>query len=62
MINDKEYKTCLLLRLSLKPTTISNMLDVSPSYISNIRVEMLEKLFSLKGKAKEFDSLIQKTY
>ena len=62
MINDKEYKTCLLLRLSLKPTTISNMLDVRPSYISNIRVEMLEKLFSLKGKAKEFDSLIQKTY
>jgi hypothetical protein len=59
LLNDKEFKTCMLLRIDIKPKSISNMLNVDPSYISNIRTEMLNKLFSISGKPKEFDKLIK---
>lgn len=62
LLNDKEFKTCLLIRINFKPKAISSMLDVSPSYISIMRIEMLKKLFNEQGKAKEFDALIQDIY
>ena len=58
LINDKEYKTCILIRAGFKPKRISDMLGVGPSYISNIRSEMLKTLFNRVGKSKEFDSFI----
>lgn len=62
LLNDKAYKTILLIRLKFKPKVISSMLEVSPSYISKIRVEMLSSLFGIKGKAIQFDQLVQKIY
>jgi len=62
LLNDKEFKTCLLIRINFKPKAVSSMLDVSPSYISIMRIEMLKKLFNEQGKAKEFDALIQDIY
>ena len=62
LLNEKEFKTCLLIRINFKPKAISSMLDVSPSYISIMRIEMLKKLFNEQGKAKEFDALIQDIY
>ena len=60
LLNDKEYKTCILIRAGFKPKSISNMLNVGPSYISNIRTEMLQKLFSMEGTPKNFDESIKK--
>lgn len=54
-INDKEYKTCLLIRIGLKPTIISAMLGVSSSYITELRSKMLQKLFGMSGTSKSFD-------
>ena len=45
-LNEKEYKTCLLIRIGFKPKMVSHMLEVDPSYVSNIRSEMLQKLFN----------------
>lgn len=54
-LNKKEYNTCLLLRLSVKPKSIASMLEVTPAYISKIRSEMHAKLFGVDGSPKEFD-------
>ena len=61
-LNDKEYKTCLLIRIGFKPKMVSHMLDVDPSYISNIRSEMLQKLFNLSGNSKSFDKMLKELY
>ena len=60
LLNDKEYKTCILIRAGFKPKSISNMLNVGPSYISNIRTEMLQTLFDIDGTPKVFDEMIKK--
>ena len=59
LLNDKEQKTCVLIRAGFKPKSISSMLNVGPSYISNIRSEMLEKLFGTSGSPKDFDKRIR---
>ena len=59
LLNDKEQKTCLLIRAGFKPKSISNMLNVGPSYISNIRSEMYKKLFGTIGSPKDFDRKIK---
>ena len=61
-LNDKEYKTCLLIRMDFKPKMVSHMLEVDPSYISNIRAEMLQKLFNLSGSSKAFDKMLKDIY
>ena len=61
-LNEKEFKTCLLIRIGFKPKTVSYMLEVDPSYISNIRTEMIQKLFSLSGNSKSFDKMLKEIY
>ncbi len=61
-LNDKEYKTCLLIRMDFKPKMISHMLEVDPSYISNIRADMFQKLFQLSGNSKAFDKMLKEIY
>lgn len=58
-LNDKEQKTCMLIRAGFKPKSISSMLGVGPSYISNIRSEMHEKIFGTTGSPKDFDKKIR---
>lgn len=59
-LNEKEFYTCILLRMFVKPKAIANMLGVTQSYISKIRSEMLFKLFNAEGTPKDFDERIQK--
>ena len=61
-LNEKEFKTCLLIRVGFKPKMVSHMLEVDPSYISNIRSEMLQKLFNLSGNSKSFDKMLKEIY
>ena len=61
-LNEKEFKTCLLIRIGFKPKMVSHMLEVDPSYISNIRSEMLQKLFNLSGNSKSFDKMLKEIY
>lgn len=57
-LNEKEFYTCMLLRMYVKPKAIANMLGVTPAYISKIRSEMLLFLFNVTGTSKEFDKRI----
>lgn len=57
-LNDKEFKTCILIRLHLPPGDIAKMLDVSPAYITKIRNSMMKKLFGIDGKSKELDTML----
>ena len=57
-LNDKEFKTCILIRLHLPPGDIAKMLDVSPAYITKIRNSMMKKLFGVEGKSKELDAML----
>lgn len=61
-LNDKEYKACLLIRVGFKPKMVSHMLEVDPSYITNIRTEMLQKIFNLSGNSKTFDKMLKQIY
>ena len=62
LLNDKEQKTCLLIRIGLKPTSIGLMLGVTSSYITELRSKMLQKLFGMSGSSKSFDKLLKDIY
>ena len=62
IINDKEYKTCLLIRIGYKPANIGAMLEVSSSYITELRTKMLLKLFGMSGSSKTFDKMLRDIY
>ena len=57
-LNDKEFKTCILIRLHLPPGDIAKMLNVTPAYITKIRNNMMKKLFGMEGKSKELDVML----
>ena len=54
-LSENEFKTCILIRLHFNPKTVANMVGLSPSSITKIRINMMEKLFGERGKAKELD-------
>lgn len=58
-LNKNEFNVCLFIRLYIKPNNVCHLLNVSPSYVSKMRSEMLHRLFGVTGKPKEFDERIQ---
>ena len=54
-LNEKEFNTCVLIRLHFRPKDICNLLGVSPSYITKIRNTMMKKLFGVEGTSKQLD-------
>ncbi len=54
-LNDKEFKTCMLIRMHFAPKDIANMLGVSQAYITKMRNNMMPKLFGMEGSSKELD-------
>lgn len=56
--SDTDYKTCVLIRLHVKPNVISGVLGLSPSAISKARSTMLHDIFEITGKPSEFDRRI----
>ncbi len=61
-LDDKEYKVCLLIRSDFKPNSISSMLGVLPSTITQIRKKLNKKLFGRQENSKDFDILLKKIY
>ncbi len=57
-INEKEMRICLLIKIGLTPTQISDIVCSSNSGISMIRQRLCMKIFQLKGKPDEFDKKI----
>ena len=57
-LNEKEFNTCILIRLHFRPKDICNLLGVSPAYITKIRNTMMKKLFGVEGNSKKLDEEI----
>lgn len=57
-INEKEIRVCLLIKIGLSPTQISDIVCSSNSGISMIRRRLNLKIFQIKGKPEEFDKKI----
>ena len=61
-LKDDDYHICLLIRLHFSLTEIIALTGKSKSYVSMKRSRLLEKIFSQKGKAEDFDRLIQQIF
>ena len=58
MLRPAEYEICLLIRTYFQPAEISKLTNRSNDYITNIRKRILEKVYGIKGTAKELDERI----
>lgn len=58
-LNDKEFKTCILIRLLFIPKEIAYMVGLSQPSITKIRNNMMKKLFDEEGKSKELDERLK---
>lgn len=59
-LNESEFNTCVLIRLHVRPVSISEMLEVTTGYVSKVRIRLYEKLFGEQGTSKQFDERIMK--
>lgn len=57
-LTENEFKTCILIRLHFNPKIVANMMGLSPSSISKIRINLLMKIFGMTGKPRDLDELL----
>ncbi|MDO5524632.1 MAG: hypothetical protein Q4F85_00915 [Prevotella sp.] len=58
VLTKNEFYVCILVCLYIKPNSICHLLNISSSYVSKMRSDMLKQLFGTVGKPKEFDEKI----
>lgn len=58
-LNDMEYDVCLMIRVHMKPLEIAKLKKCAPSYISNIRKNLLTRVFGMEGNSEVFDDEIR---
>ena len=59
-LSEMEYDICLLTRVHIPPIEIAKLKKCVPSYVSNIRKNLLKKVFGIEGNPDEFDQEIVK--
>jgi DNA-binding CsgD family transcriptional regulator len=59
-LTEMEYEICLLARVHILPNEIAKLKKCVPSYVSNIRKNLLKKVFQIEGNADQFDEEIVK--
>lgn len=59
-LTEMEYDICLLSRVHILPSEMAKLKQCVPSYISNIRKNLLKKVFGIEGNADQFDDEIDK--
>ena len=59
-LTEMEYDICLLSRVHILPNEIAKLKKCVPSYVSNIRKNLLKKVFRIEGNADQFDDEIGK--
>ena len=59
-LTEMEYDICLLSRVHILPNEIAKLKQCVPSYVSNIRKNLLKKIFGIEGNADQFDDEIGK--
>lgn len=59
-LTEMEYDICLLSRVHILPNEMAKLKQCVPSYVSNIRKNLLKKVFGIEGNADQFDDEIDK--
>lgn len=59
LLNDREHKLCILVRLHFVPSEMSALLSTSKQNVTNMRTRLLAKLFRVDGNPHDFDVLIR---
>lgn len=59
-LTEIEYDICLLSRVHILPNEMAKLKQCVPSYVSNIRKNLLKKVFGIEGNADQFDDEIDK--
>lgn len=59
-LTEIEYDICLLSRVHILPNEMAKSKQCVPSYVSNIRKNLLKKVFGIEGNADQFDDEIEK--
>ena len=62
LLSEKEYRICLLVVAGFKPTDIAVIMGTKVEAISMIRHRLCMKVFSIAGKASDFDLLLRRIY
>ena len=57
-MNGFEYDVCVLLRLQFSPANIAKLKKCAPSYITQIRKTIYQKIFQKEGRAEDLDEYI----
>ena len=53
-LTEMEYDVCLMTRVQILPNEMARLKNCVPSYVSNIRKNLLKKVFGREGSADEF--------
>ena len=59
VLRQEEYRMCILIRMNFSPRNICSLMDMRSSHVSNMRRRLLQKVFGLDGKPKDFDIRIR---
>lgn len=59
-LTEMEYDVCLMTRVHILPNEMAKLKQCVPSYVSNIRKNLLKKVFRKEGNADEFDDEISR--
>ena len=59
VLRQEEYRMCILIRMNFSPRNICSLMDMKSSHVSNMRRRLLQKVFGLDGKPKDFDIRIR---
>ena len=62
MLDDREYKICILIRAGVSPGAVAAMLGILSSTVTKLRINLLMKIFRIQGTSKEFDTMLRKIY
>lgn len=59
-LSEMEYDICLMTRVHILPNEMAKLKQCVPSYVSNIRKNLLKKVFGREGNTDDFDDEIGK--
>ena len=57
-LTDFEYDVCMLIKIQIPASDMAKLKQCAPSYITQTRKNVFQKLFSKKGRADELDEYI----
>jgi len=57
-LSDFEYDVCMLIKIQISSSDIAKLKQCAPSYITQVRKNIYQKLFQKKGRADELDEYV----